>query len=135
MLHDSTYKYLRQSKSQKTENRLLVVASGWEQGMGFGEALSHGYRVLVIKNKKNLQRFTIQQCQISLVAQTVKYLSTMRETWVRSLGREVPQRRKRQPTPVLLPRKSHGRRNLVSMGSQSWTRLNDFTSLLHCSHS
>ena len=29
------------------------------------------------------------------------------ETWVRSLGWEVPWRRKRQPTPVLLPRKSH----------------------------
>ena len=54
----------------------------------------------------------------SLVTQTVKRLSTMRETWVRSLGWEVPWRRKRQPTPVLLPRKSHGRRSLVSMGSQ-----------------
>ena len=32
--------------------------------------------------------------------------------------REVPWRRKRQPTPVLLPRKSHGQRSLVSMGSQ-----------------
>ena len=28
--------------------------------------------------------------QLSLVAQTVKHLSTMRETWVRSLGREDP---------------------------------------------
>ena len=54
----------------------------------------------------------------SLVAQTVKCLSTMWETWVRSLGQEVPWRRKWQPTPVLLPRKSHGRRSLVSMGSQ-----------------
>ena len=54
----------------------------------------------------------------SLVAQTVKHLSTMQETRVRSLGQEVPWRRKRQPTPVLLPRKSHGRRSLVSMGSQ-----------------
>ena len=27
-------------------------------------------------------------------------------------------RRKRQPTPVLLPRKSYGQRSLVSMGSQ-----------------
>ena len=53
-----------------------------------------------------------------LVAQTVKRLSTMWETWVRSLGREIPWRRKWQPTPVLLPRKSHGRRSLVSMGSQ-----------------
>ena len=47
-----------------------------------------------------------------------KRLSTMWETWVRSLGREVPWRRKRQPTPVLLPRKSHGQRSLVSMESQ-----------------
>ena len=53
-----------------------------------------------------------------LVAQTVKCLSTMWETWVRSLGQEVPWRRKWQPTPVLLPRKSHRRRSLVSMGSQ-----------------
>ena len=54
----------------------------------------------------------------SLVTQTVKRLSTMRETWVRSLGWEVPWRRKWQPTPVLLPRKSHGQRSLVSMGLQ-----------------
>ena len=54
----------------------------------------------------------------SLVAQTVKRLSTMWETWVPSLGRKVPWRRKWQPTPVLLPRISHGRRSLVSMGSQ-----------------
>ena len=47
-----------------------------------------------------------------------KRLSTVWETWVRSVGREVPWRRKRQPTPVLLPRKSHGWRSLVSMGSQ-----------------
>ena len=41
----------------------------------------------------------------SLEAQTVTRLSTMQETWVRSLGRKIPWRRKRQPTPVLLPRK------------------------------
>ena len=47
-----------------------------------------------------------------------KRLSTMWETWVWSLGREVPWRRKWQPTPVLLARKSHGQRSLVSVGSQ-----------------
>ena len=52
------------------------------------------------------------------MAQTVKHLSTVWETWVRSLGREVPWRRKWQPTPVLLPRKSRGQRSLVSMGLQ-----------------
>ena len=31
---------------------------------------------------------------------------------------KIPWRRKWQPTPVLLPRKSHGQRSLVSMGSQ-----------------
>ena len=51
------------------------------------------------------------------MVQTVKCLSTVWETWVWSLGWEVPRRRKWQPTPVLLPRKSHGRRSLVFMGS------------------
>ena len=56
----------------------------------------------------------------SLVAQTVKCLSTMRETWVRSLGREDPWKRKWQSIPVLLPGKSHGQRSLV--GYSPWGR-------------
>ena len=47
------------------------------------------------------------------VAQWVKRLPTMPETQVRSLGREDPRRMKWQPTPVLLPGKSHGLRSLV----------------------
>ena len=54
------------------------------------------------------------------VAQWVKRLPTTRETRVRSLGREDPQRRKWQPTPVLLPGKSHGLRSLV--GYRPWGR-------------
>ena len=49
----------------------------------------------------------------SLVAQTVKHLSTMQETWVRSLGWEDSLEK---ATPVLLPRKSHGQRSLVQDG-------------------
>ena len=45
----------------------------------------------------------------SLVAQTVKRLPAMQETWVRSLG----WRRKWQPTPVLLPGKFCGWRSLT----------------------
>ena len=56
----------------------------------------------------------------SLVAQMVKCLSTMRETWVRSLGREDPWKRKWQSIPVLLPGKSHGQRSLV--GYSPWGR-------------
>ena len=49
----------------------------------------------------------------SLVAQRLKHLPPMRETWVRSLGREDPRRRKWQPTPVFMPGESHGRRSLA----------------------
>ena len=44
-----------------------------------GSPVEHFWR-----DKNNLKNWT------SLVAQTVKRLSTMRETWVRSLGREDP---------------------------------------------
>ena len=47
------------------------------------------------------------------MAQMVKRLSTMQETQVPSLGREDPWRRKWQPTPVLLPGKSHGWSSMV----------------------
>ena len=51
----------------------------------------------------------------SLVAQMVKRLPTMWETWVQSLGWEdlLEKEMKWQPTPVFLPGKSHGWRNLV----------------------
>ena len=47
---------------------------------------------------------------------------------------EKEQRRQWHPTPVLLPRKSHGRRSLVGCspwGHQSRTRLSDFTFTFH----
>ena len=44
-----------------------------------------------------------------MVAQTVKTLPAMPETWVQSLGREIPWRRKWLPTPVFLPEEFHGR--------------------------
>ena len=47
------------------------------------------------------------------MAQRLKCLPGMRETWVRSLGREDPWRRKWQPTPVFLPGRSHGQRSLA----------------------
>ena len=65
------------------------------------------------------------------IAQRVKCLPAMRETWVQSLGRKDPQRRKWQPAQVLFAWKipwteKPGR--LQSTGSQkSRTQLNDFT--------
>ena len=57
---------------------------------------------------------------VSLVAQTVKNLPAMWETWVPSLGREDLWRRKWQPTPVFLPGELHGQRSLEDYGS--WGR-------------
>ena len=56
----------------------------------------------------------------SLVAQMVKRLPVMWETWVRSLGWEdlLEKETATQPTPVLLPGESHGQRSLV--GYSPW---------------
>ena len=54
----------------------------------------------------------------SLIAQSIKNLPAMQETWVQFLGQKIPWRRKRQPTPVLLPGESHGQRSLA--GYSPW---------------
>ena len=56
----------------------------------------------------------------SLVAQTVKHLSTMQETGFDPWVGKIPWRRKWQSTPVLLPGKSHGQRSLG--GCSPWGR-------------
>ena len=43
-----------------------------------------------------------------LVAQLVKNLPAMRDTWVQFLGWEDPQRRERLPIPVFWPGEFHG---------------------------
>ena len=52
----------------------------------------------------------------SLVAQRLKSLPAMQETGFDTWVRKIPWRRKWQPTPVFLPRKSHGQRSLVGYG-------------------
>ena len=56
----------------------------------------------------------------SLVAQTVKNLPAMQETWVRSLAQEDLLEKGGQPIPVFLPGESHGQRSLV--GYNPWCR-------------
>ena len=66
----------------------------------------------------------------SMLAQMVKTLPAMQETWVRSLGQEDPWRRKWQPTPVFLNGKSHGWRSLA--GYSPWGhKESDTTERLH----
>ena len=52
------------------------------------------------------------------MAQTVKILPTMQETQVQPLSRRDPLEKEWQPTPVFLPRESHGQRSLA--GYSSW---------------
>ena len=52
--------------------------------------------------------YPLQYSWASLVAQLVKNLPAVWETWIRSLGREDPLRRERLPTPVLWPGEFHG---------------------------
>ena len=52
----------------------------------------------------------------SLVAQMVKRLPTMRETWFDPWVGKIPWKRKWQPIPVFLPGKSIGQKSLVGYG-------------------
>ena len=70
----------------------------------------------------------------SLVAQTVKNLSAMRETCVQSMSWGDPRWRKWQPTPVFLPGEppwTEEPGGLYPMESQSWTQLSDSAHSTH----
>ena len=65
-----------------------------------------------------------EENRTSLVAQTVKHLSTMWETRVRSLGREDPLEKEMAiHSSTLLPGKSHGQRSLVGLQSMGLQRV------------
>ena len=55
----------------------------------------------------------------SPVAQMVKNLPAMRDTWVQSLGWEEPWRREWQPTPVFWPGEFHEQRSLTDYSPRS----------------
>ena len=55
------------------------------------------------------------------MAQTVKHLPTVGETWVQSLGQEALLEKEMATTPVFLPGKFHGQRSLV--GYSPWGRI------------
>ena len=70
----------------------------------------------------------------SLVAQRLKRLPAMQETWVRSLGREDPLEKEMATHSSILAWRIPQMEELgglQSMGSQSQTRLSDFTFTFH----
>ena len=79
-----------------------------------------------------LSKCFLPLCWASLVAQTVKCLSAMQETWVQSLGWEDLLEKEMAARSSILAWKipwTAEPARLLSMGSQSRTRLSDFTSL------
>ena len=66
--------------------------------------------------------YPLQYSWASLVAQKVKNLPAMRQTWFDPWVGKIPWRRARQPVPVFLLRESHGPEEpnrLWSIGSQT----------------
>ena len=57
--------------------------------------------------------YPLQYSWASLVAQMVKNLPAVQETWVGSLGWEDPLEESMATTPVFLPGESHGQRSLT----------------------
>ena len=68
-----------------------------------------------MKNRSNL---ILQKNETSLVAQMVKHLPTMWETWVQSLGWEDLLQKEMATYSSILAGKSHGQRSLV--GYSPW---------------
>ena len=88
-------------------------------------------QILFFTKLKRVNRDILICTQItSLVAQTVKCLSTTRETRFDPWVGKIPWRRKWQSTPVLLPGKAHGQRSLVGYSPWGHKEL-DTTEWLH----
>ena len=78
--------------------------------------------------------YPLQYSWAALVAQIVKNLLAMQETWVQSLGWENPWRRKWLLTPVFSPGGFHQQRSLV--GYSLWGhKESDMTEQLSIAHS
>ena len=63
----------------------------------------------VVSNRQEESIFTFHH----VVAQTVKNLPAVWETWIQSLGWKDPLEKGKLPTPVFWPAEFHGQRSLV----------------------
>ena len=72
----------------------------------------------VKKSQKQLSDFHFHGFWASLLAQVVKNLSAMKETWVRSLGQEDPLEKEMATHSSILASRVHGQRSLV--GYSPW---------------
>ena len=119
----------------------------WETIRSWGWTFLNALSVLLRRDMREMSNFTSHESGglpllgASRVAQRVKSLPAVQETWIQPLGWEDPWRRKWQPTPVLLPEKFDGWRSLVGYSpwdcKESHTTeqlhfIRDDVSALHC---
>ena len=113
-LQDDGVIFCKTRKTRRWQVGTMAQATWWVCGSGRKVP-----QVLSCPELSMLFSLSLDLLMTSLVAQMVKRLSTMGETRVWSLGWEDPWRRKWQPTPALLPGKSHAWSSVVGyMGSQ-----------------
>ena len=76
----------------------------------------------------NFKKYGIEQPRAALVAQRLKHLPAMQETWIRSLGREDPRRKNPLQYSCLENPMDGGAWWATVCGvAKSWTGLSDFT--------
>ena len=92
----------------------LIFMREMEFGLGVSPGHNEWTLWFIQRNPEAWDKLGSMRIWASLVAQLLKNLPAMQETWVWSLGWEHPWRRKRQPTPVFWPGELHGQRNLAS---------------------
>ena len=89
--------------------------------------LQNFYNLVIIFFYRNSSNYLLGS---PLVAQRLKHLPAMQETWVRSLGQEDPLEKEMATHSSILAGESHGRRSLV--GYSPWGRKeSDTTERLH----
>ena len=100
-----TYQSLKRLfvKCPEDETRLINVACGILSGV-ISSSIANPTDVLKVGSPISWA---------SLIAQLVKNLPAMQESWVQSLGQEDPLEKGMATAPVSLPGKSYGQRNLV----------------------
>ena len=119
--------------------RLPTMQETWVQSLGWEDPLEKGKAthssILAQRNPWTIsESHSSSKFQshfwTSLVAQTVKRLSTIRRPGFDLWVGKIPWRRKWQYTPVLLPGKSHAQRSLVGYSPWGCKEL-DMTERLH----
>ena len=106
--------------SHKQEWSIDIGYNVAEPGKHHAEGSTKGHTLNASSYKKYPEWANLQRQKGFPEGSAVKNLPAVQETWVQSWVGKIPWKRKWQPTPVFLPRKSHGQRSLVGYSLWGW---------------